>query len=273
MQYPADCTIVNEIARGGRLGLSNVPDQVPAMAGIGSCGGGDCGGGFEGVGDAPLEPQPVIPHVETDTNRRANPTRVRTPAMIAQAFGILSGGHRRHRVVYDAIAHRTRAACSLRRVESIMRIHVVVRSFIAVIVLLTAGAAAAAPAAGRLIELTGNDQMKYNLATIAAKPGEALHVRIKSIGTIPKAAMGHNFVLLAKGTDPKAFTNAAANAYATGYIPPEFKAKVLASTTLVGPGESADVTFKAPTAPGTYTFLCSFPGHFLAGMKGTLVVK
>jgi len=153
-----------------------------------------------------------------------------------------------------------------------MRIHVVVRSLIAVLVLLAAGVAAAAPA-GRLIELTGNDQMKYNLATITAKPGETLHVQIKSVGTIPKAAMGHNFVLLAKGTDPKAFTTAAANAYATGYIPPEFKAKVLASTTLVGPGETADVTFKAPTAPGTYTFLCSFPGHFLAGMKGTLVVK
>lgn len=153
-----------------------------------------------------------------------------------------------------------------------MRIHVVVRSLLAILVLSIAGVTSAAPE-GRLVELTGNDQMKYNLATIPSKPGEALHVRIKSIGTIPKAAMGHNFVLLAKGTDATAFANAAANAYATGYIPPEFKAKVLAFTTVVGPGETADVTFKAPTAPGTYTFLCSFPGHFLAGMKGTLVVK
>ena len=160
-----------------------------------------------------------------------------------------------------------------RKVDHIMRIHVLVRSSLVTLVLLAAGLALAAAPEGRLIELTGNDQMKYSLATITAKPGEMLHVRIKSIGTIPKAAMGHNFVLLAKGTDPKAFTNAAANVYATGYIPPEFKAKVLASTTLVGPGESADVSFKAPTVAGTYTFLCSFPGHFLAGMKGTLVVK
>jgi azurin len=157
--------------------------------------------------------------------------------------------------------------------RSVMRIHAAVSSAFAILVLLLTTSVTSAAPEGRLVELTGNDQMKYNLATITAKPGEVLHVRIKSVGTIPKAAMGHNFVLLAKGTDPKAFTTAAANAYETGYIPAEFKAKVLASTTLVGPGESADVTFKAPAAPGTYTFLCSFPGHFLAGMKGTLVVK
>jgi len=126
---------------------------------------------------------------------------------------------------------------------------------------------------GRLIELTGNDQMKYNVVAITAKPGELLHVRLKSTGTLPKIAMAHNFVLLAKGTDAAAFTNASATASATGYIPPQFKAKVLASTGLVGPGETVDVTFKAPAAPGRYTFLCSFPGHFVAGMKGVLTVK
>lgn len=49
---------------------------------------------------------------------------------------------------------------------------------------------------------------------------------------------------------------------------------MLASTPLAGAGETVEVTFRAPsTAPGTYTFLCSFPGHFAAGMRGTLVVK
>jgi azurin len=51
------------------------------------------------------------------------------------------------------------------------------------------------------------------------------------------------------------------------------KASVLASTPLAGPGETVEVTFKAPTAAGEYTFLCSFPGHFLSGMKGALTVK
>jgi len=151
-----------------------------------------------------------------------------------------------------------------------------IRSFVGVVVaagVLLATSLAHGQAKPRLVDLTGNDQMKFNLATIAAKPGETLRIRLKSIGTLPKVAMGHNFVLLAKGTDAAAFANAAAAAYSTAYIPPAMKDKVLAMTTVVGPGETAEVTFKVPAAPGSYTFLCSFPGHFVAGMKGLLVVK
>jgi len=126
---------------------------------------------------------------------------------------------------------------------------------------------------GRLVELTGNDLMKYSVTAIAAKPGELLHIRLKNLGTLPKVAMAHNFVLLAKGTDAAAFTNASATAAATGYIAPAMKTSVLASTPMAGPGETVEVTFKAPAAPGEYTFLCSFPGHFLSGMKGALTVK
>ena len=44
------------------------------------------------------------------------------------------------------------------------------------------------------------------------------------------------------------------------------------SVKLVNGGESGSASFAAPPA-GTYTFLCTFPGHFVAGMKGTLTVK
>jgi azurin len=151
-----------------------------------------------------------------------------------------------------------------------MRIRLIGLAMLAVMAYTSLGSAAPE---GRLVEITGNDQMKYSVVAITAKPGELLHVRLKSMGTIPKIAMAHNFVLLAKGTDPAAFTNASATASTTGYIPAQFKAKILASTGLAGPGETVDVTFKAPTAPGKYTYLCSFPGHFVAGMKGTLTVK
>ena len=36
--------------------------------------------------------------------------------------------------------------------------------------------------------------------------------------------------------------------------------RVIANTALLGPGESGDVTFTAPV-PGTYQFVCTFPGH------------
>ena len=139
--------------------------------------------------------------------------------------------------------------------------------------LISSGQGVFAAPAGRVVALTANDQMKFNVMAITAKPGEMLHVKLKSVGTLPKIAMGHNFVLLAKGTDAVAFTNASPMASATAYIPAQFKAKVLASTPVAGPGETVEVTFKAPTAPGRYVYLCSFPGHFAAGMKGVLTVK
>jgi azurin len=51
------------------------------------------------------------------------------------------------------------------------------------------------------------------------------------------------------------------------------KDKILAYTPLAGGGDTVEVTFAAPTKPGSYTYLCTFPGHFAMGMKGTLVVK
>lgn len=137
-----------------------------------------------------------------------------------------------------------------------------------------APAAAAKPAgAARTIDLTGGDDMKFNLTTIQAKPGETLRVVLKNTGTIPKIAMAHNFVLLTLGSDPAAFANAAMTASATEYVPQDQKAKIVASTKLTGPGETVEVTFKVPAKAGSYPYLCTFPGHFTAGMKGQLVVK
>jgi azurin len=132
----------------------------------------------------------------------------------------------------------------------------------------------AAPASKvRTIEIAGSDTMKYDLASIQARPGERLHVILKSVGTAPKVAMAHNFVLLKAGVKPEDFVNAAMDARATDFIPPAMQDKVIAAKGLVGPGETVDVTFTVPMKPGTYTYLCSFPGHYMVGMKGELIVK
>jgi len=127
--------------------------------------------------------------------------------------------------------------------------------------------------APRVIALKGSDTMKFDVTKIAAKPGESLKVRLTTVSTMPKAAMAHNFVLLKGGADAAAFVMAASMARATDYIPAAQKANILASTPLAGAGETVEVTFKAPIKPGTYVFLCSFPGHFNSGMTGTLTVK
>ena len=139
---------------------------------------------------------------------------------------------------------------------------------------LTVGAMAGVQAqAPRVITINASDAMKYSVPTIDAKPGEKLTVKLVSASAMPKVAMAHNFVLLALGTDATAFVNAATPARATDFIPPAMKDKVIAHTPLAGLNETVEVTFAAPKAPGAYTYLCSFPGHFLAGMKGTLTVK
>jgi azurin len=136
-----------------------------------------------------------------------------------------------------------------------------------------AAPAAAAAKGGHTVELTGGDDMKYNVTTINAKPGETVHVVLKSVGTIPKIAMAHNFVLLKGDADVNEFIKSSMNARDTDYIPADQKAQVLASTKLAGPGETVEVTFKAPAKAGSYPYMCTFPGHFAAGMKGQLVVK
>jgi len=85
--------------------------------------------------------------------------------------------------------------------------------------------------------------------------------------------MAHNFVLLTADASPVEFVNAAMNARDTDFIPAAMKDKIIANTELAGPGETVEVSFTAPTKPGTYEYLCSFPGHYQVGMKGQLVVK
>lgn len=129
------------------------------------------------------------------------------------------------------------------------------------------------PASGRAIAITANDTMKFNITEIRAKPGEALAVTLTNEGTVPKFSMGHNWVLLAEGTDLNAFAGDAATAATTEYIPDSFRSHVLAATKLLGPKESDTALFYAPKKPGRYPFLCAFPGHMQVGMKGELIVE
>ena len=133
----------------------------------------------------------------------------------------------------------------------------------------------AAPAAdaAAIIELTANDSMKYNLARFEVKAGQDVTVSLTNMGSMPKAAMAHNLIILKKDGDPKAFLDAAVTAMATDYIPAALTGQIIAHTKLLGPKQTDEVKFKAPTEPGEYPFFCSFPAHYLAGMKGVMVVK
>lgn len=126
----------------------------------------------------------------------------------------------------------------------------------------------------KAIELTGNDQMQFSAKTLEVTAGDKVALTFKHIGMLPKAAMGHNFVLLTADTKVQDFAMKAMQAVATEYIPvdEESKKRVITHTKLLGGGETEILTFTAPAEPGAYPYVCTFPGHF-ALMQGVLTVK
>lgn len=135
--------------------------------------------------------------------------------------------------------------------------------------------AADVTASPRVIKIRAGagNTMTFDVTSITAAPGESIKIILTNAGTLPKDAMGHNWILLVAGTDPVKFAQDAQPEGASGYIPAKSKDKILAFVGLLGPGESGEVTFQAPEKAGEYPFLCSFPAHCLVGMKGVLVVK
>ena len=131
------------------------------------------------------------------------------------------------------------------------------------------------PATAGVKEVTvvANDQMKFSVTRIEAAAGSTISISLVNEGKLPKNAMGHNLVVLKKSANAMQFANAAMTAVKTEYIPAAMADQVIAHTKMLGPGERDTITFTVPSEAGEYVFLCSFPAHFMAGMKGLLVVN
>ncbi|MGZ3846840.1 MAG: plastocyanin/azurin family copper-binding protein [Flavisolibacter sp.] len=117
------------------------------------------------------------------------------------------------------------------------------------------------------VELTANDQLKFSTIELHVKANEPVKLTLKNIGTTPKESMGHNFILLKDGTDLAGFAAQAVSA--PDHIPANNPA-IIAHTKLLGPGESDTIEFTVPA--GTYTYICSFPGHYMT-MTGVLTAE
>lgn len=125
----------------------------------------------------------------------------------------------------------------------------------------------------RVIKVEAYDQMKFNKTIIRATPGEKIKITLKTVSNLPKSAMAHNIAIIKPTTDVDAFINASAGQKENNYIAPGFKEKLIATTPLAGGGETVEVTFRAPEESGKYEYVCTFPGHYRAGMKGTLIIE
>jgi azurin len=124
------------------------------------------------------------------------------------------------------------------------------------------------------ITITGNDAMQFDVKNFEANAQQSLRLTFKNIGSMPKIAMGHNLVILKKDISAITFGQKvlASGGSATNPLPKSLLGDVIASTRLLGPGESEVVIFKAPDETGEYEYVCTFPGHF-AMMRGKMIVR
>lgn len=133
---------------------------------------------------------------------------------------------------------------------------------------------AAVAVQAKTIEIEGLNTLKFSKDSITVKPGEKVTIKLVNTSKLPAGAMAHNLILLAADTDAQKIDKAAMKAgKGNQYIPDDMDDQILAHTGLVAGGESDTITFTAPDQAGDYEYICTFPGHFAAGMKGILTVK
>ncbi|MBM3876172.1 MAG: c-type cytochrome [Verrucomicrobia bacterium] len=118
---------------------------------------------------------------------------------------------------------------------------------------------------------TLHEQMFFDKVLLLAEAGKPIELVFENTDAMP-----HNFVLTLPGALDE--IGAAAermqpvpDAQGRLYVP--VSPKILQATKMLNPSESARLRFTAPSAPGDYPYVCTFPGHWQR-MRGVLrVVK
>jgi azurin len=113
-------------------------------------------------------------------------------------------------------------------------------------------------------------EMKFSQTLMTARAGQRVELTFNNTDD-----MQHNVVFFKRG-DMAAYEKELfgsmndANAQARGFVPDS--PNVLLASPLLNARESTVVIFDAPTEPGDYPFVCSFPGHWMT-MRGILRVE
>lgn len=111
-------------------------------------------------------------------------------------------------------------------------------------------------------------EVRYDKATLTVTAGRPVEITMVNPDTMP-----HNLVITRPGQAQAIgmrVTNMPPNeSAAINYVPQS--ADILHHTIMVPPGTSDTLRFIAPAKPGSYDYVCTFPGHFTT-MYGTLEV-
>ncbi len=113
------------------------------------------------------------------------------------------------------------------------------------------------------------EKMAYDKELIAVKAGKAVEIVFENIDLMP-----HNLVITQPGAMEEIGLAAEASALQPGaaarqYVPQS--GKILLASRLVQPRETQKLSFVAPTEPGVYPYVCTYPGHWRR-MYGALYV-
>lgn len=120
-----------------------------------------------------------------------------------------------------------------------------------------------------LVLKTLPEQMFYDKTRLVVEAGKPVEIIFENPDSMP-----HNFVITVPGAREEIGKLAEtmvpqADEEGRMFIPKS--PKVLFASKLVDPGAKLKLNFTAPTEPGEYSYVCTFPGHWLR-MFGTLVV-
>jgi azurin len=112
------------------------------------------------------------------------------------------------------------------------------------------------------------EQMKYDTTKLTVKAGKKIKLTFANPDFLP-----HNIVLVNPGkTEAVAAAAIAmgAEGFKTGFVPPS--SDVIWASKLIDHGKEQVIEFTAPSKPGEYPYVCTFPGHAMM-MRGVLTVK
>ncbi|MEM8817775.1 MAG: azurin [Pseudomonadota bacterium] len=122
-------------------------------------------------------------------------------------------------------------------------------------------------------DIEAGDALQFSTASMQVDAScETVTVTLTHTGTLPAAGMGHNWAL-ARDADYEAVATAGMSAGLEGNYLPADDDRLIAATRIIGGGESTSISFAlAKLDPAeTYTFFCSFPGHWSI-MKGSFKI-
>ncbi|MBX2923474.1 MAG: hypothetical protein KF746_14830 [Chitinophagaceae bacterium] len=121
--------------------------------------------------------------------------------------------------------------------------------------------------ADQTIVLTPANNLTFNVSDVTVKAGSRIKLTFNNTDD-----MLHNVVITAPGAADEVGSAAlkmGLSGERMNYVPSS--PKVLFYTALIQPGKSETIYFTAPSVPGNYSFVCTYPGHYLV-MRGILKV-